>query len=96
MRVAGPGIQFLLATQGARGAFAQAIWSLTFLSEFCFHGIQHGLEIERFFKRLMGAEEFGDLKKISIALRAGHGNDFRIHVFPGQLQGCFQVRPLRA
>ena len=36
MRVAGPGIQFLLATQGARGAFAQADMELNFFERVLF------------------------------------------------------------
>ena len=60
------------------------------MSKLGFDGFQHRVEIERLFKGLMGAKQFGDLQKVSITLRPSHGNDFGVQIFARQLQGGFQ------
>jgi len=55
------------------------------LGEFFFDGLDEFVEVEGFFEDAAGAEEFGHVEEVLIPLRAGHGDDLRVEIFPRQL-----------
>ena len=55
------------------------------LGEFFVDGLDEFVEIEGFFEDATGAEEFGHVEEVLISLRAGHGDDLRVEIFPRQL-----------
>ena len=55
------------------------------LGEFFVDGLDEFVEIEGFFEDATGAEEFGHVEEVLIPLRAGHGDDLRVEIFPRQL-----------
>jgi len=58
-------------------------WGL--LGEFFLDGLDEFVEVEGFFEDTTGAEEFRDVEEVLIPLRAGHGDDLRVEIFPRQL-----------
>ena len=55
------------------------------LGEFFVNGLDEFVEVEGFFEDTASAKEFRDVEEIAFALGTGHGNDFRIEIFPRQL-----------
>jgi hypothetical protein len=67
------------------GRVSNVLRQAALLGEFFVDGLDEFGDVEGFFEDATGAKEFRDVKKVAVALGAGHGDDFRIEIFPRQL-----------